>query len=477
MYGIVNDSLQDAVVNTMKRANVSKYKPQSLIEPWVSTAGSGDAAMLQAGWMDPRATKFCWKEQRRMSFYNSSNIPVYMTVNRKRLRKSHDSNIANYPKSLLETFPQNYTITNQVSNATFLEWTPLNSQNAYDPTLANGGASALLVTPRQLGAWVEKLPYEPRPAFLQARAENLFNIGSNQFGLTGTITDQENSNQAAASGTFMAGIVFAGGRTYSPVIGSNYFTNRVNKAQQVSGAFVGTPAYTGMQFGTNETSYLDAVQQQYQYVTNSTSATLPSATYASVDMSQAKDYSEKRNKVLAKLFRMQERRYTIQPGTVLRLKFTSRKHCLTGTTLMRIKNITTPWFNLTGSGGANDKNVDRTLEAWSFGTYLPQHGGKASGYQEEYVSIALRGPHLPDSTASNSMNTAPAQLTVKHDHVIWTKLMAKPGRQLGPHRTVRDQQLVPAATNLRVMYKNPTAVSGPATSTNVAQQPQSTRPY
>lgn len=478
MFAMIAAALQDALVNTVKRANVSRYKPSgikmAITDP--TDVFNNQQAVLQSDWLDPRVTKFHWKEVAKWTFTNTSNLVVYLTINRKRLRRSHDSAIVNFPQTLLETFPVSYTWTD--IGGVFLEFTPPNDIDQTDTTtIPAGGSSAVFYNPRRLGAWTERFPYEPRPSFMQARPENLFNIGAAQAqSVGGNWTDQEAATGPWTNIVFNAVQFNGGGLTYQPMLGTNYFANRINQAQTSGGLFRGSNAYTGMNFNTDDVS--DQASNQKQYLDASTSTTLPTPNYAAGnDWSTGKFYKEKRNKMLLKLFRMTERRYTVRPGTVLRIKFTSKRHCLSGTTLMRIKNMVTPWSGLTGSSGASTQNIGRTLENWGYGTLLPQHGGKASGYQEEWVSVAMRGPHLPDSTTSNSINTAPAQLTLKMDHTVYTRLVAKAGKYPGKHQSIRDVLLVPSASNQRIMYPNPTTVSGTATAGTSTQVPQSARPY
>lgn len=468
---MISEAIQDASVNTMKRA-AHKHKPSGLLYPFDDTTSSGwlaKTAVLQTDWMDPRSTKFHWKEHSKWSLYNGANTPAYITINRKWLKKtlqiSTDLNLT----ALIETYPADYNPVFLPLGGTnkYLEFAPPELDEADDSTIPAGGTSAALVTPRQFGARTERFPYEPRPSFLQARPENLFNLPSNIATITNaggaaTIVDQETTN-ATHTQVYFPAASYTGGSPatvqYKPWLGSYYYSLGQNAASSSGG--ICPIVVTGMNFKDSDPVSNWQANNQESFIDAATGSEDPTLSYSTTDWSTAKEYNEMRNKAMQSIFKMVQRRYTIPPGKVLRLKFKSKQHCLSGTHLLRMYKFNSPWYNW---DVVASNNAGHSLESWGWNSYLPCHGGRKSGFQEQWISISMRGPHMPDSTASNSLNTGPAEITLKIDHTVYTKLVSK-NKKIGSHRTVQDLLDVPSSANMAFTYPNQAAVTVAATNT------------
>lgn len=456
----------DAAMNTFRRAH-RKHPPEGLTYPYDAKADTLDTtgAVLQSDWADPRTSSLTWREKSKWSFYNNSNVPIYMTCNRKKLKHNLTLATGSAIYELLETFPTHYNSTPLAANATSLEW----AMTGFDQTstaVTTGGSSAALYIPRAYGAFTERFPYEPRPSFLQAKASNLFNLSSNlgeidaSLGVTNLVM-KNSETTSTANDMHVWAHDYNGGAggpvSYVPNLPHHYFTRTYNNAQ-ASGGTVATDsfnaAYKSMYFNNpsaNDTTNTFQAANQASYADVSTTGSLPTTTYTTVDWSTAKEYNEMLNRKMRQCFRMTQRRFTVHPGKVLRLTFTSRKNRMSGTRMLRTWQWDSPWKNSNDS--THGGNESRTLTNWGFSTYLPEHGGLKSGFNEEWISIAMRGPHMPDITTANALNSGPAELTVKIDHTVFTNFRAGNGVTVKKHRTVVNKLAHSiTATNMAFTY-------------------------
>lgn len=431
-------AILDACANFFKRKALRPgYQPQGIAHPQTYTGGETQeqktGMVVQSDFLDPRWTKFHWREMTTVRYHNVTNTPVYLVINRKWMRRSHadSANLKMY--TLIDTFPTDYNITPIPANATVLTWTLPTSWAVANATNDADPDSQYFRVPRRYGAWIERFPYEPRPAVRQEKAHNLFHAGAhtaNVHNVAGVPVVTDNTQGAAASDitafVMDTSTAYPAVNDYRPTIAQTYFRNNTDSK-------TGGLAYTGMNFNaapagstlehwTTQTSSADSVVTAYN----------PTGDYTATDsFAKAREYKEIRNPVLRRIFKMRERRYTVQPGTVLRVRFKGKRHCLRGTTLMQIESLSTPW-----SPGNNDYAV---VQKWttSSNALVPAWGGKGSGYQAQFFSDSIRGPHLPEKNTTNLGTTAQAELWVVRTHTIWHKITYKP-KGLPPHRTVQN---------------------------------------